>query len=115
MRVEDAFDFVDGIRVEEGFVAVTDDQFGFRAVEVTARIGNDAVVPTVRWAGILLADDVVKGNCGRNRCQGHERRSVDGHQACDAPVKIPRRLGVIRTRNPSGMRSLRERKGGCAT
>ena len=37
MRIEDAFDFCNGIRVEEGFVAVADDQFGFRALEMTAR------------------------------------------------------------------------------
>jgi hypothetical protein len=36
MRMEDAFDLCNGIRVEEGFVAVADDQFGFRALEMAA-------------------------------------------------------------------------------
>ena len=36
MRMEDAFDFRDGVRMEKGFVAEANDQFGFGAVEVTA-------------------------------------------------------------------------------
>ena len=36
------------------------------------------------------------------------------HQARDGPVKVPRRLDVIRTSSPLGMRSLRKRKGACA-
>ena len=79
--MEDAFDFGDGIGVEEGFVAVANDQFGFRAVEVAARVGNDAVGPRMRRPGIYLADNVVKGNCWRNRGQGHERRAIGGERA----------------------------------
>lgn len=78
MRMEDALDFGDGIRLEEGLVAVANDQFGFCAVMVAARVGNDSVVPQMRRAGILLADNVVKWNCRRNRCQGHEPGAIGG-------------------------------------
>ena len=55
--MEDAFDFGDGVGVEEGLVSIADDQFGFCAVEVTARVGNDAVVTRSRRAGVYLADN----------------------------------------------------------
>jgi hypothetical protein len=77
--MEDAFDFGDGVGVEECLVSVANDQFGFCAVEVTARV--DAAVTRSRWAGVYLADNVVKGNCGWNLCQGHERRAVGGERA----------------------------------
>jgi hypothetical protein len=60
MRIEDAFDFCDGIRVEEGFVAIADDQFGFRALKMATRVSNDSVVSRMRRTGLLLSDDAVQ-------------------------------------------------------
>ena len=36
-------------------MSVANDQFGLCGVEVTARVGNDAVVTRSRWAGVYLA------------------------------------------------------------
>jgi hypothetical protein len=74
MRMKDAFHFGDGIGGGGGFVTVANDQFGFRAADLAARVGNDAVAPRMRRTGIDLADNVVKGipSLGR-RAENHEK------------------------------------------
>ena len=79
--MKDSLDLGDGVRVEERFMPKRDDRFRFGAVEVAARIDDHAVGSCVHWSGNFLTDDAMKGNCRRNRREGHQRRTVGGERA----------------------------------
>src|SRR5262245_42923373 len=76
VKVKYPLDLGDRVGVEEGFVTEADDRFGFRAIKMAARVGDDAVVSRLPRADIYLADNAVKGNRRRNLCQGHKHRAV---------------------------------------
>lgn len=74
-------DLGDRVAVEESFMTKGDDRFGFGAIEVAARIGDYTVSSAVHWSRNFLTDDAMKGNCRRNRRQGHQGRTIGGESA----------------------------------
>jgi hypothetical protein len=81
VRAKYSLDLGDPVGVEKGFMTKGDDRFRFSAIKVAACIGDHAIGSCVHRTRNFLTDDAMKGNCRRNRGQGHQRGTIGRERA----------------------------------